>query len=424
MEIREQLRGLLGYRERRRSPLPGPRISHTGGLSVEEVIPGQLVEGEAGTFFLAERCYPAGSIYAGIPLSSVLEYSSWSLAQLARDQALEDTDPEAILYLDTETTGLSGGTGTYVFLVGVGQFVGGDFHLHQFFMPGPQEEEAMLIALEEKLAPFQAVASFNGRAFDLPLLQTRFLYARRRPPLEDAAHLDLLFPARRLWRECVGSCALGALEENILGLKRSREDVPSWLVPRLYFDYLRTGDARPLRGLFYHNEQDVLSLVALLARMCRLLEAPPAALAASGPELYGLARLYEERRLFPRSVEGYRRALDHALPAHLEEATLRRLSFLLKRLGRMEEAVEIWWRVAEDARFPVLYPYVELAKYYEHRQRQYFRAEELTLRAIRLVEGLPLGRERKERRLGELSHRLRRVRRKGRALARSGPERK
>lgn len=386
---------------------------------MDEVLPGRLVEAPAGTFFLAQRRYPGGTCHGGTVLASARELSPRILGELAREGMPEGLRPEELLFLDTETTGLAGGTGTFVFLVGLGHFVGEEFHLHQFFMPGPQNEEAMLEALAERLAAFRGVVSFNGRAFDLPLLETRFVYSRRRPPLSGVAHLDLLFPARRLWRECVGSCSLASLEGGILGHTRSSEDIPGWLVPQIYFDYLRTGDARRLGGVFYHNEQDVLSLVALLSRMCQLLEdRPVGGGAASGPELYGLGRLYEERGRLAESVGNYRQALEAVLPQHLEELALRRLSFLLKRLGRLEEAASIWWRLADRTGSPLVFPYVELAKYYEHRRRDYAQAEALTLRAIRLVGSIPPMGEQKEQWLAELEHRLKRVRRK-RAIPRA-----
>ena len=312
-------------------------------------------------------------------------------------------------FLDTETTGLARGTGTYVFMVGIGYFTDAAFHVAQFFMRGLEEERAMLQALAGFLDRFRAVVSFNGRAFDLPLLRTRFTLARMVPRLTDLPHFDLLFPARRLWRARLDSCALSALEAKILGVYRDSSDVPSWQIPALYADYLRTGDGREMAGVFYHNQQDVLSLVTLAGYMCQLFTDPWTDPPVCAADLYSLGRIYESLSLLEGAERAYRAALKGSLPQELCDHALRHLSFLLKRQERREEATELWWRAVADER--QLYPYVELAKHYEWQVKDLARAAEVTRRALDRLDAAPPGPQRR-RVQAELRHRLARLERK------------
>src|SRR5207245_11750591 len=193
-----------------------------------------------------------------------------------------------LIFLVTETTGLAGGTGTYAFLVGAGWIEGDVFVVAQHFMRDLDEEPALLAALAPLLERAGGVVTFNGAGFDLPLLETRFVLARRRWPAT-LPHLDLLRPSRRVWTGCFDDCRLGTLERDVLGLARE-EDVPGALIPSLYFDWLRRRRAAPLARVFAHNRDDVLSLAALVGWFGVALGAAPALRAE---EWAGLGRLWE-----------------------------------------------------------------------------------------------------------------------------------
>src|SRR4030095_5131615 len=185
--------------------------------------------------------------------------------------------------LDTETSGLSGGTGTYAFLVGVARFTSDQFVLKQFFMRDPAEEPALLEGLANFLAPCEALVTFNGKAVHAPCPPTRYRLHQIPNPYKDYSHLDLLPLARRLWRDRLESRALKYLEEHVLGFARSSDEVAGDEIPWLYFDYLRTRDARPLAGVFYHNAMDVVAMAALLAHMNEMIMHP-----YEGPVEHGL----------------------------------------------------------------------------------------------------------------------------------------
>src|SRR5262249_33194494 len=156
-----------------------------------------------------------------------------SLVQLLTGKQIE-CDPSRIAFLDTETTGLSGGTGTYAFLVGIGTWRSSGFLVEQFFMRNFDEEAAVICPLEERLSQVKVVVTFNGKCFDLPLLESRFVMHRRDWPLADGIHLDLLHPSRRLWKLRLKDCSLANLEREVLGFERE-EDIPGYLIPQVYF---------------------------------------------------------------------------------------------------------------------------------------------------------------------------------------------
>jgi uncharacterized protein YprB with RNaseH-like and TPR domain len=376
---------------------------------IEEVVGGTVLETEQGPCVVVDRVYPAGYEHGRVNISAALTHSPETVAAIGRDRSLEALDVPNSAFLDVETTGLAGGAGTYAFLVGIGWFEGEGFHLRQVFMRDYGEEPALVSVLEDTLRSLSGIVSFNGKAFDVPLLESRFILSRRRFPLSSAPHLDLLHTARRLWRLRLESCRLNNLETEILGLER-HGDVPSHLVPQIYFDYLRYGRVEPLRGVFYHNEQDILSLAALTALSCRLFDDPLCQGAGCGEDLYSLGKLYGQVGLHQRAEQTLRAALCAPVTEDLRQQAVYHLSFHLKRQGQWTEAVALW-HLAVEENHGRLYPFVELAKYYEHRAQDFARAEKLVLRAMDLVRASSSRRGAwwRERRLAELEHRLRRV---------------
>lgn len=380
------------------------------GPGIEELVAGELIENASGVCYVAHAKHRPDHQHGLAPLAQFLTLSPDTLARLARDDALATVDPRKAVFVDTETTGLAGGAGTYAFMIGIGYFADEEFVVEQFFMRDYGEEPAQLAALAERLGQFEAVVSFNGKAFDLPLIQTRLTLSRIPSALAGAPHLDLLFPSRRLWKEMLPSCALSSLETDVLQVTRTGEDVPGYLIPALYFDYLRNGDARPMAGVFYHNVQDILSLVTLSVRLCHALENPLDA-GIDPMEKLGLARMYEDAGLIDESAQVYQAALGGALaPAH-EWAALRRLSLMLKRAGRRDEAADIWRIMLDDEGNRDLFAFVELAKHHEWHVIDLSEAAAITAHALALVERW-YGYWQRDKAIDELQHRLNRLQRK------------
>ena len=389
--------------------LPPPR--QRKAQSIERIVPGHLQATPYGDAFVVETEYPLDHCQGRFPLR--VKASLRIVAECARELGLATMKRDAFAYLDTETTGLGGGTGTYVFLVGVGRSEGESFHLAQFFMRDPAEERAMLAALTRFLEPCEALVTFNGKAFDAPLLNTRYAINHQMSPLPAFAHLDLLPLARRLWRDRLPSRSLGYLEEHILELPRTEEDVPGWMIPQLYFDYLRDGDGRPLKSVFYHNEMDVLSMAALLGHISGLLDDPcndrPQDTAVHGLDLMAMGKLFEALGHVQTAVQLYEHSLQRDLPKDAYWKTVWRLSFVHKRHGNLSPALSLWQKAAGHGQ---IYAHVELAKHYEHAQRDYCEAIRWTTAALDLVRSAAFTQNQRRQWLPELEHRLARLHRK------------
>jgi hypothetical protein len=312
-------------------------------------------------------------------------------------------------FLDTETSGLMGGTGTYAFMVGIARFMDGQFVLRQFFMRDPAEEPAMLEAIAGFLAPAQALVTFNGKAFDAPLLATRYRLNDIPVPHKDYAHLDLLPLARRLWRDRLESRALKYLERHILGLRRSIEEVEGYEVPWLYFDYLKSGDARPLAGVFYHNAMDVVAMAALLTHLNEMLEHPYDGRVEHGLDFIALGKLFEDLGHREEAARLFERGLELDLTESDFGVAVKRLSILQKRRGDYSEALRLWEAAAANGH---IYAHIEMAKYYEHKCRDVKTALKWTRSALEHVQQGDLPAYMQKYWLGEIAHRLERLERK------------
>lgn len=345
-------RGRAGTAERPASRRPVP---------IEELIQGERVENERGEFFLVEADLHLDFRHGGVSLSRFQAVAPESPFILTGDSEFYSFDLAQAVFLDTETTGLAGGTGTAAFLVGVGYVKDDRFRLRQYFMRDYHEEAALLRGLAEDIRGFRHLVTFNGRIFDIPLLEARYRLNRDRFPLAEALHLDLLPPARRLWKERLESCRLQSLEAALLGVMR-QGDVPGEDIPEIYFDYVRTRDGRALARVLDHNRIDVLSLAALSALACQWVED---GLADDPRDAYSLARVFERVALHDRSDAQYRRVLASAA-SPVRNASLLRMAERARRSGELGQAVEWWREAAEHGDWLGLR---NLAIHHEHRSR-------------------------------------------------------
>ena len=259
---------------------------------------------------------------------------------------------DSIVFLDTETTGIQGGTGMVPFLVGLGYFEGEDFKLAQYFMRDFDEEPSMLLSIRDLLSRFKLVVTYNGSSFDLPVLETRFTLARLNSPFESMAHLDLLTGARRLWRQGHGSCRLASLESRIVSFLRG-PDIPGSMSPRAYFDYLNGRGASVMRAVLKHNIDDVLSLAALTVCACDRVVREPAAL-DSPLDLYSLARVMENTSEWKSAVGLYEMALGGSLPDALAFKARENLAVLSRRAGNHSRALALCQELMRDPMFSMV----------------------------------------------------------------------
>ena len=385
--------------------LTPPRPAST--IPIDRILPGRFRSTARGDAFVAEQSF--GTEYRHGNQTLAVTSPLDTIATWAKEPGISSFPLSSFLFLDTETSGMAGGTGTYAFLVGVARYNGGTFELAQFFMRDPSEEPAMLEALLEFLAPARALVTFNGKAFDAPLLKTRYALHSIPNPLADLAHLDLLPLARRLWRDRLPSRALKYLEENILGLPRTTEEVPGYEIPWLYFDYLRSGDATPLKGVFYHNAMDVVAMAALLSHVAGILHDPFNGSVSHGLDFIALGKLYEDLGDWNHAARLFERGLELELSETDFASAVQRLSHLQKRRGDIDEAVRLWEEAAKQGH---IYAHVEMAKHCEHRLRDYTSALAWTESALELVKTSDLPKYVQKHWKDELAHRKERLKQK------------
>ena len=392
------------------SHLPEQKKRPRSSYGIEAVIDGVDVPTVFGPAFMRLEKYPAGYQHGSIPLCP--DYQMDILAAWGGTPRINEPEGKNVVFLDTETSGLAGGTGTYAFLIGLGYRTEAGFELVQFFMRDPEQESALLAALDQWLSRFSVVVTFNGKTFDIPILNSRYIMNGLTAPFGNYEHLDVLQISRKLWRDRLPSRALSELEKEIGHVYRTQEEVPGWLIPQLYFDYLRDGDARPLSGVFYHNSQDILSLAALYGHIAGMLKDPlHSDQSVYGLDLAAIARLYEEMGLVDQAAELYERSLEIGdLPEPFFFKTIERYATLYRRQGEWFRAAQLWRRAAEYGEVTAC---VELSKYYEHHERNYLEALNWAKRALDNFEvdqfypgsGRKLERE-IERRIGRLYQRV------------------
>ena len=398
------------------SNLPTPAPKAKTGVPIEDVLDGRWVDTRRGQAFISDSLYPLEYRHGKLALFSPAPLHH--LAHWAGDARIHDLPVEKFAFLDVETSGLAGGTGTYAFLVGIGRFEAANgetgeplnrFLLRQFFMRDPSEEAALLEAMIDFLAPCEALVTFNGKAFDAPLLNTRYALHATPSPIKGFSHVDLLPLARRLWRDRLPSRALKYLEEHIMDAPRSLEEVPGYEIPYLYFDYLRDGDARPLKGVFYHNAMDIVAMPALFSHTASMLADPHSADLEHGLDVAALAKLFEDLGKWDDAARLYERGLELGLPEAGFAETLRRYSALQRRRGDLDSAVKLWERAAGEGH---IYAHVELSKHHEHRKRDLSEAYRWAKSALELARAASLPSAIRKYWTEEISHRLARLEKK------------
>lgn len=376
---------------------------------------GRWFESEHGPGYVIESIYEAGHAHGDIVLYRALAIEPGRLAGQIRDPRLGETLARDFLYVDTETTGL-GGAGMMVFLAGVARFEGSTLHLRQFLLPGPQYEGGLLGGITREIDRATALVSYNGKSFDVPALESRYILSRQTPSLRAIPHLDLLHPNRRLFKGVIDSHKLPMVERELLGFERE-DDCPSSEVPERYFRFQRSGDPTHIRPVLRHNAWDILSLVALAAHLASVCDD-----GANHP--LQAARAAEYAGDHAAAAMHYEAALG-ANPERTERLeSLERAARCHGRNGDWERAAGHWQSLIDEPRSRRVLPYVELAKLAEHRLGDRARAYVLVDEALSMAKrglirpGTPGGElsiEALERRRDRLRARLERERAKSQA---------
>jgi uncharacterized protein len=371
---------------------------------IEEWSEGQVVENEFGQHFQTERVFASHKNHGSADLGALPDLPDDFLEVLGNGE-IRTAAPHRWAFLDTETTGLAGGSGTYAFLIGVGRITREGFKVRQFFMREYAEERSILSALETHLNDFDVLITYNGKSYDQPLLETRYLMTRHKAPFARLGHLDLLHGARRLWKLRLASCRLMQLEEQILGVYRDG-DLPGELIPYVYFEYLRSRQAQRLVPIFHHNAMDILTLACLTAIVPAAFRTTDSESLARvgvrrGEDLAGIARWLLAAEEHAQALELLKRAIEAGLPDPLLFRALWDIALLEKKLGRPAAALHVLNELVTCKNEYRVRALEELAKHHEHEEGNYVLALEFTNQALEFEPSSALShrRARLERRL-------------------------
>jgi uncharacterized protein len=367
------------------------------GLTMVERAPAPIVAGRE-PFLVKDFFYSLDGCYGKVRLREWLNLQPETLAVISGSSTFAALDARKVLFFDSETTGLAGGTGTIPFMLGFGFFSEQVFQVKVFLLQDLDQEGKFLTAVDDFLRAgnFSATVTFNGKAFDFPLLETRYILQRRRFPLLDLPHLDFLFPARTLWKNTFDSRKLGYLGEMLLGLSRE-DDIDGSDIPPLYFNFLRSQNFSAIEPVIEHNVMDLVGLAAVVLLGARYLD--DYSLAADEGEILGLGLLCERAGLLEKAESFYQIAKDVSGRGEVKARAMRRLSILLKKKKLFQEALALWKILSQGND---LKAYREISVHYEHRERNYCQAIEVVQQALENVSLSPSQQQELEKRLERL----------------------
>jgi uncharacterized protein YprB with RNaseH-like and TPR domain len=343
---------------------------------------GKIIENDNGRIWMVETIYDVGYLHGRVELADSI-YSNG--LDLFDPVCLHDSFAfNKIAVFDTETTGLAGGTGTYPFIAGIGFWTNVNFIVRQYILREFSEEPAQLKALTNDLSGCSCLLTYNGKSFDIPLMHTRYRINRLEIPFIDYPHLDLVHPCRRIYKRHFDSFALTNLESRILGYQRL-DDVPSHLIPRIYFDFLQNRDDHLLLPILNHNRDDIISLYLLAQETQRRV-----ALALDDGHnddnlLLSLAEMFYKNRNFEKSSQLLSQVKSQFCSAAALDDTLKLQAIIAKKTRDWDSAVSFWQNMLRSGRFGI-YPHVELAKHYEHRLKDFNLALKMTYDAFKIIE--------------------------------------
>jgi uncharacterized protein len=355
---------------------------HKNQLPLEDAILGEEVVNAFGKFFIVHTHYPASAKHGSRSIRDLAALDMKAAAILANSADIASFDCKDALFLDTETTGLAGGTGTFAFLIGLGWFEGDAFRTQQLFARDFSEEKACLHFLLEAAQEKSFLVTYNGKTFDVGLLSTRFILNRLTDDLTAMPNLDLLHPARRLFGHRLENNRLSTMEKDIIGFHRYG-DIPGSEIPQRYFDWLRYRDPHLLTDIFEHNRLDVVSMAALSVHLAELLDAKPDIMRNEHADLLAASRLLVHRRDSSGALTILEALSKSDNPGTAHEAR-KILSLIHKRQGRWKDAIQTWetMLVCNPGNF---FAVEEMAKYLEHKRRDFEKAIQIINEAL----GLP-----------------------------------
>jgi uncharacterized protein YprB with RNaseH-like and TPR domain len=343
---------------------------------------GSIRQTDLGPVWMVETAYDEGYLHGRVEISPAIQ--SGALGILDSVASGGAAKPATMAVIDTETTGLAGGTGTYAFIMGIGFWSHNRFIVRQYILRDFSEEPAQLMALADDFKRTSSILTYNGKTFDIPLLRTRYRINRLEIPFTDHVHLDLVHPCRRLYKRHFDSFNLSFLEIKLLGFERA-DDVPPHLIPRIYFDYLQNRDDSVLLPILNHNRDDILSLYGLAQETSRRIDLALSHCCDDDMLLLSLGQIMFKTGEYAKSMDLLSSIKLQFAPRDVADESLMLKSLTAKKIRDWPTAIETWREMQKAGRFG-FYPHIELAKHHEHRLRDFKTALDLTNMAFKLVE--------------------------------------
>ncbi|WP_257352152.1 ribonuclease H-like domain-containing protein [Pseudalkalibacillus decolorationis] len=294
--------------------------------------------------------------------------AKWNERQHLHPLSANQRDPEDLLFFDTETTGLGGGAGNTIFLLGMARVQNDGIQVRQYFLPAPGNEVALYHHFLNDVKDLKNLVTYNGKAFDWPQVKTRHTFVRDAvPQLPQFGHFDLLHGSRRIWRKSYESLRLSTVEKELLNIVR-HEDTPGYLAPMLYFEFLKEKDPTILKGVFQHNELDVLTLISLYTHVSMILLDIGESTALTKSEQFEVARWFEVVGDLQEAKRRYKMLVESTKQIDASKA----LALLHKKEKEYDCAVALWESVLQQTEDVDVY--IELSKVYEHRYKDLTKA--------------------------------------------------
>ena len=369
-------------------------------IAIDKVVQGEWLESRGERIYISRNEYPFGFSHGKVLFENELRYKNHS--QFWRIENLDTYKPQDFLFIDTETSGLSLGAGSIVFLFGGCYFTEKELIVIQYFLDDPSNEALFLATIEDLILNHKCLVSYNGKSFDVPMLRSRMILNRMSNNNLNKDHLDLLHFARMIWKLRLESRRLSDIEKEIMGFQRTEEEVPGWLVPQLYQDYLGSEDATPLKGVFYHNEKDIVSLAALFVHINKMISDQETLGSSNSLDIISIGSIYQKSGNLSLSEEFYKLGLDKGLPEGIDYRILKNFAGVMKKQNKWPEAIKLWEMAADMNDHDSC---IEIAKYYEHHTKDVHQALLWVEAAIKIVDRTPVP----VNLLDRLGHRKRRL---------------
>lgn len=383
MNLKDKLRSM--QRHHNHSEKRHKHMHEFDVAEIAEQLGGEIVRFAGGHFIRINHSLSGTAAQGMRSVTNLAKIPGKSIAILAKNKVPASFSFRDAVFIDTETTGLAGGSGTYAFLVGIGYFSEENFVVEQLFMPELSHEASLLKYLDSRLANRTGLVSFNGKSYDIPLLTTRFIQNRIRSLLDLQPNFDVLHAARRIWKNDFGDCTLLTLENRLLGIERSG-DVPGAEIPGIYMEYLKSKKPDNLINVIYHNRMDILSMAGIIQCLFELMHPQPGSRTEPVSREKRMASLLEATDEMASAIARYERLLKMgSLSPDDKLDALFTLSMIYKKRRNWEKAEKCWLQMINEVKFSILAA-IELAKYYEHKKKDYQAAQNLVDRCLSIID--------------------------------------